>query len=262
MRKTLKWMILALILTMAFSCAAFAEEEADYAERYPESLVYDSNWACGGTLLEAYCEDEGFRVRISQHTGEMLDELLVWEYSPYYNKETGALDAPFFGSKQHGIPAAEGYTWETEYDDGAAGFVLQENGKLLWKDEKEDAGAGMEFVNIGRFEGSYVCDRAWIEILWDADDVYVIDIHWANSAFESCDWALKGTYQAGTDTLEALGMASVTTYDENGNVVSVKDVDENGCFASFSFNEDHQLIWTSSDGAGDGLVFEEDFSAG
>ena len=245
-------MSLALILVMMCVSTAFAEEEAGYGELYPESLVYDSNWACGGTLLEAYCEDEGFRVMIRQLTGDLMDEYLIWEYSPSFDPETGMLEDPLFGTKIH--EAEE--TWTVVYEDGAASFRRLENGHLVWKDEKEDAGAGMEFVKIGRFEGTYMCDRAEINIMWDSDDIYVIDIHWANSAFESTDWMYTGTYDPENDTIEAFGMATVNTYDQNGDFVSAKDVDEEGCFATFSFNELGQLVWDSSDHAGDGLVFE------
>lgn len=263
MKNWMKYLSLALVLVMACGCMALAEEDTDYAELYPQSLVYNSDWACGGTLIELICEDGGFRATVTQHTGEMLDEQLIWTYSPSYDPETGALVAPVFGEKVHAYPGDENDgTRVMEYEDGAARFVLLDNGHLIWNDEKEDAGAGMEFVKIGRFQGDYVCDRAQISISWDAEDVYVIDIHWAESAMVSHDWSLKGTYKAETNTLEASGMASVTTYDENGEFVSVECVnEEEGCFASFSFNEEYQLIWDSSDGAGDGLVFENQLYA-
>ena len=252
MKRTTKWMIMALALMLVCASAALAEEEAGYAQKYPESLRYDTNWACGGTLLEAYCEDDGFRVMIRQTTGDMMDEQLVWEYSPSYDPENGTLEDAAFGTKTH----EAGEAWTVEYEDGAASFEILENGHLIWKDQKEDAGAGMEFVKIGRFEGEYQCDRAEINIVWDADDVYVIDVHWASSAFESTDWMFKGTYDPATDTIGAVGLATVYTYDEKGEFVSAEDVNEEGCVATFSFNDQGQLLWDCSDHAGDGLVFE------
>ena len=249
--------ILLTLCVMVSACSVLAEEDTDYTALYPESLIFESDWASGGTLMQIYCEDDGYRVMISQRTGEMLDEHMVWEYSPLYDQETGTLQALAFGKKYHIYPEGENERWETEYEDGEASFAIQESGKLIWKDEKEEAGADMEFVKIGRFAGNYVCDRGNIEILWDSETVYSIDVHLADSAFVSNDWSYKATYHPDTDTLEASGMASITTYDENEEFVSVEFLhEEEGAFATFSFNEDNLLIWESSDGAGDGLLFE------
>ena len=168
-------LILALILATACVCAALAEEEPDYRDMYPESLAYESDWGCGGTMLQIWCEDGGFRVMVTQRAGDMLDERLVWEYSPFYDAESQTLISLFaVKTREYCGDGGELIGSETLYEDGSATFSLLENGNLVWNDEVEDAGKGMEFMKLGRFQGNYVCGRCQIEILWEADDVYAI----------------------------------------------------------------------------------------
>ncbi len=257
MKSWMKKTVCALAgLALVGSCAAMAEGEKDYGERVPESLVYESCWAADGMLLEAVSEDDGFRVSI---TAAGIEGNTVWEYSPLYNAETGALEAPFFGTKTVETLDLNGdvSAWETVYDDGGAVFTLDGNGCLKWQDTKEDAGKDLVFKKIGRFAGTYACGRALIGITWDYEDAYDIMIQWGDSASVTYSWNFKGVYDPASDTLEALGMETRTEYDENGEIVSVEDVTEEGCEAVFSFNDDGKLIWSGTEGANtDGMEFE------
>ncbi len=245
-------------LALLGSCAALAEGEAekDYGELYPESLVYEDRWAAGNYILDAVSEDEGFRVCITRYG---IDDQTVWEYSPLYNAATGALDAPLFGTKTRETlsETGEAAAYTEEYEDGGAVFTINDEGYLLWQDQKEDEGKDLLFKRIGSFEGKYVCDRTTIEIIWDLEDAYDIRISWADSAFVCHDWLFKGVYMPETGAVEALGMESVTEYDENGEIVSVEDVDPEGCEAVFTFNENHNLVWTGTDTVNtEGMEFE------
>ncbi len=255
LKKVLPWM---MILCLLCACSALAEEdEPDYGDLYPESLVYEGTWACGGVLLESVAEDGGFRILIRHLTGDGMDQRLVWEYSPLYTPETGTLSA-VLGSKTLETLDLDGNvsSSSTEYEDGEAVFSLDADGHLLWKDQKEDAGKDLVFSKIGNFAGTYDCDRASIEILWDSDDVYSVEIHWALNAKVSSDWSFTATYNPETATLEGTGMESRTQYNAAGDVISSEVVDPEGCFATFALDADGNLTWQNSDGVADGMVFE------
>ena len=263
MKKTMKALTAALLaltmaLTMLPGCATLAEEEEkDYAELYPESLVFDSRWAADSTVLEAWCEDGGFRVSITRD--DSLEERTVWEYSPLYDRASGTLTAGLFGSKTHQFLDLDGEVIRqtVEYEDGSAVFSLNADGTLVWTDEKEDAGNGLVFAKIGRFDGLYLCDRASIEIAWNGDGTYSVLIEWADSAFECHNWLMSGVYNPETDALEAMGMESVARYDDDGEIISVEDVNEEGCSAVFTFDGHGNLLWTGTEGTvTDDMVFE------
>ena len=252
-----KLLLVTLLIAALFSCAALAEdaEDTDYAELNPDSLVYDSNWVSDDTMIHSYCEDGGFKVTVIRTA--TLNERITWEYSPLFDADTRTLVDDMFGSKT--VETLDDYgnvlSSNTEYEDGSAVFSLDAEGRLLWADAKEDAGKGVTYEKIGRFEGHYQCDRAEIEISWD-DDHYGVYIQWGDSASVTYDWIMTGVYNQEKNTLEALGMESRTEYDANGEVVSVEDLNEEGCSAVFSFNEDGGLLWTGTEGADtEGMVF-------
>ncbi len=262
MKKLMKSMLAALLaLTMVLGCAALAEDaEKSYTDLYPESRVFDSQWAAGSFKADLLAEDEGFRVTVIR--SDSLTQRTVWDYSAQYNGETRTLEAPLFGCKtrQELSPEGEVLSETVEYEDGAAVFSLNDAGALVWEDRKEDAGKGLEMGKIGRFEGRYLCDRAVIEILWEDGNAYSVQIEWADSAFASHVWMLTGTYDPAADTLRTLGMESVFEYAEDGTFLSVTDVNEEGCAADFSFNENGTLCWSGTEGVNtEGMEFEYDY---
>ena len=40
---------------------------------------------------------------------------------------------------------------KTVYDDGVAAFSLDEEGNLIWEDQKENAGEGMKFIRVSDY---------------------------------------------------------------------------------------------------------------
>ena len=205
--------ILAILLAVAllFSCAALAESESTPAD--PASMVYESKWVNDQGDVDIWYEEEGFRVAVTQTAQGVRN---VWEYSCLYDQAAGTLNAVSC-LKTHAVldDMLEPGEAVTDYDvlENTATFAIDENGRLTWADTKEDAGKGLAFDKIGHFEGAWLCDRAEIEILWDVDR-YVIQIHWAGSAFEAYDWNYNGTYDADTHN------AVVAFQQRNGLVIS------------------------------------------
>ena len=82
-------------------------------------------------------------------------------------------------------------------------------------------------------------------------------ITWANSASENYEWVYTCAYDEATDSLVSeAGALNDVTYSDEGEVVSVKIVYDDGA-AKFSLNDDSMLIWQDEkEDAGKDLVFE------
>ena len=245
---------LAMLLTLT---AALAEEETApaYEDEHPGVLAYSSVWVSEdmSTWAEIGCLYDGMEALLVRMTGE--DTFTSWEYLPLFDDETGSLKADN-GMKADNTAEGEMITdSEYAYEDGVATFSLDEQGHLIWADEKEDAGAGLEFIKIGNFVGDYVCDRASISIRWTGER-YAVDVEWGDSAEVTYNWVMGGDYSAADDTLPVQGLCQKLTFLENGEIDPEADTEEKEVSAVFSFNDDGFLIWTSPDGQADGMLFE------
>jgi len=228
MMKKLFALILVLCLSVA-AVSALAEEDEFrfYTEDYPEAKPYVSTWIAGNGewRIEMYEEDGGIKPYIVHRLGDNKED--IWEYATALNVEKTALTAVPFGLhyKQDTVTG----NWDvTYYEDGDAEFTLNENGKLLWKDAREDAGKGLEFEKIGNFYGGR----------WLKGDIEVIFYDWYDGEYDIrcyqygendailADAILKGTYDPETETITAEGFFDpdapftvVFSYDENNSVV-------------------------------------------
>ena len=224
--KKLLSLFLALCLSVAMT-AAFAEDEAGfYTDDHPEARKYVSTWTTEDAdwRIEVYDEDGGIKVYIVHVLGDNKED--IWEYSAALG-EGGALTAVPLGL--HYKQDTVSLDWDvTYYEDGDAEFTVNENGKLLWKDLKEDAGKGLEFKKIGNFYGGRWM-KGDIEVIFYAwyDGQYDIRLYQRGKDNEILkDAILKGDYDPETDTLTAEGefdgedpMTITFSYDENNNVV-------------------------------------------
>ena len=251
--------VMALLMVLTAAGTVIAEEEftgPSYAEEHPGVEAYDGYWISEDrtTLAEIGVRQDRVEIVVYRTPGEM--EFTSWEYLPEYDDSTKTLKADN-GMKSLNQVAENGDLADSQYtyDDGAATFSIDADGKLTWQDEKENAGAGLRFVPIGFFEGNYQCDRAFIEFRWN-EGHYAVDIRWAGSASELAVWQFVGEYHPENNTVEAQGLYQKLTYTEDGEVNPSADSEERKVSAVFSFDEDFNLIWSSPDGEGDGMVFE------
>ena len=222
--------LISLFLVFCISVAAmaaFAEDEIGYyPDEYPESKVYMNTWVAedGDWRIEVYGEDGGIKPMVVHRLGDNKED--IWEYATALGENNALVAVPFgLHYKQDTVT----YDWDTiYYEDGDAVFTINEDGKLLWKDLKEDAGKGLEFEKIGNFYGGR----------WMKGDIEVIFYDWYDGQYDIRlyqlgenneilnDAILKGDYDAETDTLTAEGFFdpdapfTVTfSYDENNNIV-------------------------------------------
>ncbi len=222
--------IAALILALCLSIAAFsalAEDEIGfYTDEHPEAMAYVSTWVAedGYWRIEVYDEDGGLKLMIVHTLGDNKED--IWEYSALLDDSQVLAAMPFGLHYQQDTVSGE---WlEKYYEDGEADFTLNDSGKLVWTDKKEDAGKGLEFLKIGNFFGGRwmkddieVCFYDWY------DDEYDIRLYQRGPNEEILKDAIaKGKYDAATDTITATvefeneEPFDVTfSYDSNNNVV-------------------------------------------
>ena len=136
-----------LVLALALVSVGFAEEE-NLPPMPEEAAVYEGTWVCDRASIEIVWEEEGFRVFISW--GSSAAETSEWEYSCHYIAETKSLEAVPTGIHTDNVYGADGEIVSSTviYDDGEATFTLDEEGRLLWHDVKEDAGKDMLFERV------------------------------------------------------------------------------------------------------------------
>ena len=261
--KKILLLLAALLLAATLVCCTAAgepdEEEDDYSAGHPDSRVYQSEWAGGSFRAEIYGEDAGLSVMIYQE--ETWPKGICWEYTCLYDEATGTLTSTGKGSKSS-ITFDEdgmgGFTFNKRlYSNGRATFAINENGCMVWNDEKDDAGKGIEFQKIGWYDRTFwISDRAAIDILWQKDH-YRVTIEWAISASESSEWTYRCAYDAEDDCLTGTGVRTEVTYDDSGEIISSREAYSDGA-ATFLIDEEGCLIWQDQkENAGENLAFEQ-----
>ena len=249
----------ALVLALGLGCTFAMAEDDSVPPSTPEMKAYESAWISedGQTLVWIGRQDEGFQIEAVQMTGE--NTFTSWEYLSMFDEETKSIkDAQ--GIKGDYKVTEEGKDELIEgssADDVKASFTLGEDGKLTWKDEQ----AGKETVleKIGNFIGSYTFDRASIAFVWDThENHYDVLVTWAENVSQLWEYQLVGEYDPKTETVNFKGLKQLLTYKDDGEIDTSAKVEEGELEGTFSFNENGGLVWKSSDGSGDGVVFEND----
>ena len=253
--KKLISMILAVILVLALACTAMADED--------DGAKFDSFWAIEDAIVEIDQEEEGFRVLIIARDYEE-GRGTIWEYNCFYMEDVDALVSM--------TNIKRGFTFNPEYPDDetyeeperegfddegkTTVFMINENGNLIWEDGYENMGQDLEFINIGRYGGSWMNEEAavYTVITWnghDGDFYYDVYLQEGNSDAETYTiYYLVGMFNEETGKLECAGPAVTYTNGEDGGVTDGELYE-----AIFSWTENGNLLLE----AGDGIELEEDF---
>lgn len=242
-KRLIAWLTMALVLFTAN--IAFAGEQ-DYKDLYPESLVFENIWKTGDWQIDSHCEDAGFKLMVKHQIAE--GKYTVWEYSATYQAADNTLVCMPFGMKYTDDMKNVSETIINEYEDGDAVFSLDADGRLLWKDLKEDAGRGLAFTGIGMFlGGNWIKDQTMVEFVDWQDGEYEIRV----TVFDQEGLAvrygtLRGPYHAENNSVTAQGLI---------------EGDDAPVTITFSFDEKGLLVWTN-EMAPEVIVFGVDESAG
>lgn len=220
--KKLTSIILAMLLAALLCTGALADDCPE-----PEGgKKFDSSWAIGGGLVEINYEEEGYRVYI--HIFDNESKGTEWEYNCLYNEKKDALVSmssvktsytlnPETNDQIFAEPDHEGFD-----DPGQESvFTINENGKLIWQDGRENAGADLEFQNIGSFQGFWrnEAEQIWADINWNGMDQeqfnYTVFIH-RGEGKTYVEFNLTGLYDPDAGKLMAKGTCTVWTRNADG----------------------------------------------
>ncbi len=250
--KKLLCMLMALMLALVMGTAALAEDETETPE--PEGgKKFSSSWALMGGRVDIDYEEEGYRVLINffnqdDATGTM------WEYSCYYHEDEDALVSVSSACHHyhHDPETFEPIHEEDRYsgldEEGQeSSFTVNEAGRLIWKDGRENVGADLEFQNIGSFDGSQYSndDRTvWAEFEWEGLNEetfwYYAFLHLGREK-DDLEYTMTGTYDPETGKLNCTGTSIVWVPNDLGGYDPTEE--EQPCSATFSLTEDGKLLY-------------------
>ena len=222
-----RFLSLVLILALAVSllCAAAHAEEVPEPEG---GKKFGTNWAVFGMTVYVNYEEEGYRVyiRSSDPAGKKGEE---WEYSCVYNEEKDALISVSSSKngwtadpKTGGVLRGENEYQGFDAEDQETVFTVGGNGRLIWEDGRGQAGADLEFTDIGTFEGFWCSGdgRTWAEISWsdsELDDNYGYNVYLFEGDDErSVEYSLHGLYSPETGKLTVSGRGFVYVRNADG----------------------------------------------
>ena len=249
MKKTLAALV---ALMMALLCTiVLAEEKGPDSEA---TKLFSSTWASGNTRVDVSNNDGLWEVEVKTEFGTT-----VWNYTCVYDAELNSLVSVDDAENTKRVMTLDDEHAETGSEivdaEAKATFTLDEDGLLLWKDEKNDEGAGVTFEKIGWFEGYYYCDDYSLSCTWEADEsgdeayTVVIDLENEDGVTE---WVYRCTYDA-----ESNALASVTgTKEFSANDTEAFEILSEDGSAVFTKDEEGNLLWNDeAENAGEGLVF-------
>lgn len=113
-----------------------------------EAEPFTGSWACDGTTLDISWNEDCFSVHIIRSSSAL--ENSEWLYRCQYRAENGTLAADASGTRIDYVHRDDGgLVSSTErYSGGSAVFLLDRDGNLIWRDDREGAGAGMRFERM------------------------------------------------------------------------------------------------------------------
>ena len=147
-----KILMILMAFVMAFAGIAALAEETPVTREAPDPDLYSGVWQCDRASIDIVWEEEGYRVLVEWANSAW--ETTTWEYSCYYHEDDCTLVSMPFGRCTEWVYGEDGecVSAEEAYDDGTAVFSLDDDGCLIWQDEKENAGEGMKFEWISLFD--------------------------------------------------------------------------------------------------------------
>ena len=252
--KKLIGILLTIMMLAAMACAASADEVPQ-----PEGgRKFESDWVIPGGKAEIYYEEEGYRVmlEITKDDGTGVR----WEYSCYYHEDTDSLCSVsssklgFTINPDNGEQVLGEYAYEgMDEDNQGTEFTIDPDGFLIWKDGHEDAGAGLKFANIGRFDGLWKNEKEETEVqfVWNGqtEDEMFYTVYITRGKTDGVlytQFLMNGTYDQATGKLTAYGTCTLFKKNASGEYESSDDGETYDAF--FSRTEDGKVIFETANG--------------
>ena len=245
--------LMAVMLLGVCVCAASAETVPQ-----PEGgKKFENDWAYLGGKVQIDYEEEGYRVRVDIDKPDVKGGT-IWEYSCYYHADTDSLvsvsssrtDYAYDLNTGEAVFASSTYSGLDEEKKNTE-FTINGEGKLIWKDGREDAGAGLTFTNIGRFEGVWKneAEETEVEFTWDGIDKFEYTVYIERGKRDAETYAvylMTGDYDPATGKLTAMG--TITTFTKNASGEYEAKEDGETYDAIFSKTADGKLFYETANG--------------
>ncbi|MBR6165391.1 MAG: hypothetical protein IKQ45_05640 [Clostridia bacterium] len=236
----------------------FAAPEAETVSLPEGGKKFERDWAIIGGLAEIYYEEEGYRVTLTVDNHDGTGAL--WQYSCYYMENTDSLLSvsssrtdftinPDTGDTVYGDTVYEGIDEEGQNTE----FTIDADGCLIWKDGHDDAGAGLKFADIGRFEGVWRNEAEEVEaqFMWNglSEDEMFYTVYITRGKTDGDHYTvflMNGTFDPATGKLAAMGTCTLFTRNASGEYESSEDGETYDAF--FSMMEDGRLLFETANG--------------
>ena len=247
--------LLAVMMLGVIACAASADE----VSRPEGGNKFESNWAIAGGLVEIDFEEEGYKIGLDIWKPEE-NMGSVWQYSCIYEAESDSLKSVSSSrtdytydidtnERTYGQPVYEDFDDENQITE----FTIDKDGFLIWKDGREDAGAGLKFMNIGVFDGVWEneAEEVLTEVMWNGGDenemYYTVYITRGKTDGERyTNFLMTGDYDPATGKLTVKGICTLFTKGADGEYTSEDDGEEYE--AVFSKTEDGRVLFETENG--------------
>ena len=252
--KKLIGILMAVMMLAAFACTASADEVPQ-----PEAgKKFESDWAIPGGFAQIVYEEEGYRVLLEKDEADGTGSL--WQYSCYYHEDTDSLLSvsssrtaytirPDSGDKVYGDAVYE----DLDAENQSTEFSIDADGFLIWKDGHDDAGAGLKFADIGRFEGVWKneTEETEAEFLWNGlseeEMFYTVYITRGKTDGDLYTvFLMNGTYDPAAGKLTADG--SCTVFKKNAEGEYDSEDDGESYDAIFSMTEGGKVLYETANG--------------
>ncbi len=256
--KNLMKVILPVMMILALLCSPALAQGTDASARF------DNVWmAEDGTRIDAYTEEGGYILEIHRITDIDAGTGFVWEVHGLYNDGADRVDAV-------SVVKWDAYTEDGEVREGTnvlyedlentSTFSLNEKGNLIWSDSREDAGAGLEFIPIGRYEGIWPATEASAQLMW-ADEYYTVYIDVRNEKGQTESYLYNAFYNRDTGRLEAIGSCELISFDAQNNETGREALEES-FEAELYIDGNHDLVWENKSPIGvKTMTFQNQFNA-
>ena len=256
-----------------------------------EGIYTDENGSGVYMSLESIDDIDGVSVSIGypQETA-----YIYWEFTGKIKDKVITYEDGHKFSMDWGTPDQEDVTEEEVYSDGTGTIEISEEGKITWKDNKEDAGKGMAFVwdeemnsmyseqmenseyyygdsqnPVMNWAGPYTDtskkDRTMLLYSGSEDSTdCMVTITDTPSPDKMTDWMMTGNFDMDTMTITYTGCVK-TEYelDAEGNITSENKIYEDGTGSFVINDEDQTLTWIDDkEDAGNGSVFAFQYDYG
>ena len=236
----------------------FVAPETDAVPQPEGGKKFERDWAIAGGLAEIYYEEEGYKITLTKMNGDGTGAL--WQYSCYYVEDTDSLLSvsssrtdftvdPDTGDTVYGDTVYEGIDEEGQNTE----FTIDADGCLIWKDGHDDAGAGLKFADIGRFEGVWRNEAEEVEaqFMWNgfSDDEMFYTVYITRGKTDGDQYTvfvMNGDYDPATGKLSALGTCTLFTKNASGEYESSEDGENYDAF--FSKTEDGRVLFETANG--------------